>query len=356
MEKIVNNNINGYNEVRNIIGENAVDYQYKRDLFSFLSKLVHRVFKMGYVQELKGFYYHPFSKNNKHHFFNSINLGRGKWTVTFETLLPRLGKYPKIFYKIAINRLAHQDCIKVIALSQNAYKNQVDFLRLNYPKQATAIIVKMEVRLPPQRVIINDYSKKILPKDFVVFTIVGSDFFRKGGEEVVMAFDELIPRYKNLKLIIISSLQYGDYASKKNKKDYLKVLRIIEKNRENIKHYNSLKNSEVLDVFKNTHVGLLPTWADSFGYSILEAQACGCPVVTTDIRAIPEINNNEIGWVIEVPKGKNNDAELTTAAARSDFSALLERELKRIIIEILKDKDSIKIKGEKALQNITKNH
>lgn len=356
MEEIVNNNIKGYNEVRNILVDKAANYRYKGDLFSFLSKVAHRVFKKGYVQELKGFYYHPFSKNDNHHFFNSINLGEGKWNVTFETLLPRLGKSPKIFYKIAINRLAHKDCIKVIALSQNAYNNQVHFLRFAYPKQAPFIIEKMEVRLPPQKVIINDYAEKMLSKDSIVFTIVGSDFFRKGGKEVVMAFDKLIPKHKSLKLNIISSLQFGDYASKTTKEDYLAVLKIVEKYPENIKHYNALKNSEVLEVFKNTHVGLLPTWADSFGYSVLEAQACGCPVITTDVRALPEINNNEIGWLVAVRKDQNRNAVLSTKADRSDFSSILERELKSTIEKILLNKESIKIKGEKALQNILKNH
>ncbi|MFW2788163.1 glycosyltransferase, partial [Acinetobacter baumannii] len=52
------------------------------------------------------------------------------------------------------------------------------------------------------------------------------------------------------------------------------------------------------------HIGLLPTWADTFGYSVLEFQACGCPVISTDVRALSEINNNDIGWLINVDKNK----------------------------------------------------
>lgn len=53
---------------------------------------------------------------------------------------------------------------------------------------------------------------------------------------------------------------------------------------------------------KNSHVGLLQTWSDTYGYSVLEFQACACSVITTDLRALPEINNNEVGWLIELPK------------------------------------------------------
>ena len=56
-------------------------------------------------------------------------------------------------------------------------------------------------------------------------------------------------------------------------------------------YHKILFNSEVMNILKNTHVGLLPTYADTYGYSVLEAQSFGCPVITTNIRAMPEINN-----------------------------------------------------------------
>ena len=51
-------------------------------------------------------------------------------------------------------------------------------------------------------------------------------------------------------------------------------------------------------------VGLLPTWAESYGYSVLEMQACGLPVVTTNIRALPE--TNVCGWKVKLTSGKPN--------------------------------------------------
>jgi len=49
-------------------------------------------------------------------------------------------------------------------------------------------------------------------------------------------------------------------------------------------------------------LALLPTCAETHGDVVLEAQANGCPVITTDIRTLPEINPSEIGYLIEVPK------------------------------------------------------
>src|SRR5690606_873447 len=119
--------------------------------------------------------------------------------------------------------------------------------------------------------------------------------------ETLKVFEALLPAHSELFLNIVSSMNFGDYATHTNESHFELAQTIIDQFPNNIKHYKHLKNEEVLDLFKKTHVGLLPTWADSFGYSVLEAQACGCPVITTDIRALPEINNNDIGWLIKVP-------------------------------------------------------
>lgn len=355
MEKIINNNPNGYNELRNII-TNTKDYIYKRDFFSFGLKVAHKITGRGYHPFWKGLYYNPIDSLTPCHFFNTINLGANPWKVYFETLLPRLGNAPKFVYDYAVKKLASDNCIEIIAISKCAYDLQLKHLEQNYSQYLEAIKKKMIIKLPPQEALINDYEEKLLDKDQIVFTIVGADFFRKGGLETLRAFEMLIPVHSELFLNVVSAMNFGDYATHTDESHLELAQNIMNKFPNNIKHYQHLKNEEVLELFKKTHVGLLPTWADSFGYSVLEAQACGCPVITTDIRAMPEVNNNDVGWIIEVPKNKNNDAELSTILARSEFSAILERELKDIIEGIIKNKEIIKIKGEDALQNIIINH
>ena len=66
------------------------------------------------------------------------------------------------------------------------------------------------------------HPSQVIPKDItfhknksgrINFTIIGHDFFRKGGKEVLIVFDRL---YKeglvNWHLNIISKLEFGDYA------------------------------------------------------------------------------------------------------------------------------------------------
>ncbi|MFC3414176.1 glycosyltransferase family 4 protein [Algoriphagus hitonicola] len=352
MKVIITNNPNGYNEKRNIFSQYSANFVYKKDVFDLGLKISHRLTKKGYHPFWKGLYYNPKDQMTECVFFNTINLGKNSWRVYFETKLPRLGNVPKFFYDIAVKQLAKDNCKEIIAISQCAYELQLDYLKSTYPNYYDIIKEKMVVKLPPQPPLIENYNEKFLPKNKIVFTIVGTDFFRKGGREILKVFNELIPKYSQLQLNIISSMNYGDYATHTTKEDYNNAIKIIEKFPENIKHYIKLENSEVLDLFKNTHVGLLPTWADSFGYSVLEAQATGCPVITTDIRALPEINNNKIGWIIEVPKIKSMDADIISFEKRELFSCYVTEQLYQIVTEICKQPEILKDKSYKSLKTI----
>lgn len=98
----------------------------------------------------------------------------------------------------------------------------------------------------------------------------------------------------------------------------------------------NVSNERVLEILKDSHIGFLPTIQDTFGYSILEMQASGCPVVTTDIRALEEINNDTLGWIIPIRKNciskesfYHNEMELEIACQQ------IENELVKILEEII---------------------
>lgn len=347
MKTVYTNYPNGYNEVRNFIKPNSHKTKYlrKRDVFNFLVNLSFKVTGKGYHPLFKGLFFNPFiNKNKEFHFFNTILIGNNPFEVTFETTLPRLGKAPKWLYKLAINQLVKPNCKKIYALSKCAYNLQKEYLQNEWPKYYAKILAKMEVKLPYQEPIISDYSEKKLPPDQIIFTIVGADFFRKGGMEVLLAFDQLIPTHPQLQLNIVSTLNYGDYATNTTAADQKAALQIIQKYPKNIHHFPSLPNSKVIELYKNSHVGLLPTWADSFGYSVLEAQAAGCPCITTDIRALPEINNDDIGWVINLQNTVYSKAN----------SQQLSKSITLAIRDILNNFNQIGIKGNMCFNKFQK--
>ncbi|MCE3280312.1 MAG: glycosyl transferase group 1 [Bacteroidetes bacterium] len=354
--RIINNSPDTYAEVRNITFFQKERIKMVDDIFSTLNKLKHKLTGVGYTQFYKGFFFSSEDQKTPCHFFNSINLGRNPWIVTFETILPRIGNANRYWYNLGIKRLVKENCRCIIALSECAYNRQIAYVKEKYPQYEDVIRKKMIVMHPPQAILVENYQNKQVDKNAIIFTIVGSDFFRKGGREVLNVFNELIPLFPQLKLIIISSLIYGDYASQTSEQDFLKAMQIIKRFPENITHYKSLPNNEVLEILKKSHVGLLPSWGDTYGYSVLEAQAAGCPVITTNLRAFPEINNNNTGWVLEVPLNNGMDADIDTTEKRINFQKIIEKELKKSIVEIIHFPGMIRDKGILCIERIKKEH
>lgn len=53
-------------------------------------------------------------------------------------------------------------------------------------------------------------------------------------------------------------------------------------------------NDVVLRECRKTDIRLLPSFAETLGYSALGLQSAGCPMITINIREFPEINRH--GW------------------------------------------------------------
>lgn len=289
------------------------------------------------------------------HLLNGIHLGRQAWVSTFETYLPRWGAYGYGHIQGGLRRLAGDSCRQLIALSDAAVNIQTQYLEA-YPDVRAAILDKITVIAPPQTPQITAYSAKELATDRIDFTLVGADFFRKGGLEILRATDRLLAQGLPLRLNIVSRLQYGDYASQTGPTDLQEAQRLIAKWPGGIVHHDRLPNAEVLALFRRTHVGLLPTWGDTYGFSVLEAQSAGCPVITTNLRALPEINTDERGWLIPVPLDSWRNARLDTDAQRLAFSQQLTDQLTELMRRIVGDPEGIKSRGQAALAYIRAQH
>ena len=90
-------------------------------------------------------------------------------------------------------------------------------------------------------------------------------------------------------------------------------------------------------LLRSGDVALLPTFHDSYGYAVLEGQALGCPVITADVAALPEINDNERGWMIEVPQTEFGEGLWRTKEARVRLSAAIEEQLAAHLEAIVRD-------------------
>ena len=354
MQKLIGIHNQGYPVRRNI------SFYSNNHIFSKNINLLTPIVKLLYFLKIRGGFYYFFkntfidifpNKSIGYHFFNSIYIGKKPWIVTYESTLPRW--FNKNIYLKYLHHIFEKDnCRQIIAISENA-KNIFLADLVSNQCSIEKIENKLSVIHPPQKLIF-DGKNKIEQKSINSFVIVGNHFYRKGGFECLKAFETLFDQgIINWSFTVISTLEKDPYS---NDTIISETRQLFVKMKSNITHLTNVKNEEVLQILLKSEIAVLPTYSDTYGYFVLEAQACGCPVITTNVRALPEINNNNIGWLIEVPK--DGYGNLNIEIGREHLSELLTNKLSDILMEIIlgNEKDNINKKRNNCLRNIQINH
>ena len=300
------------------------------------------------------------------HTFNRVCLhDRNRWVATFEKTFPEyFSGETEINYRLMRRQLPlllSDKCIAILPMSKWAYNYELWLLsQFANKEEISQIKRKMTVLYPPQDLLITreELTQKFANIQKVKFLYVGSQMKRKGGAEVLKVFQELYPKYSNFSLVFIGNLD-GNYNNfYLDEKERIEIQNIIQ-HANWLEYYEKLSNEEVLRLAKQAHVGLLPTMGDTFGFSVLEMQACGCPVVTTDRQALSEINNDRCGWLIRtkdvcLPHG--DDFAHYTRDEVNDLSSLIREGLVRTISIIMDNPELLREKAKSAQKRIENIH
>ncbi|HWW89115.1 MAG TPA: glycosyltransferase family 4 protein [Vicinamibacterales bacterium] len=131
--------------------------------------------------------------------------------------------------------------------------------------------------------------------------LFSGDFFRKGGVNVVDAFERASRKYPNLRLILCCD-DTSDFNSPNTalRDEYLRKVHSLDR----IEFLGRVPRKRMIEeLLPRTDIYLLPTYAETFGMSILEAMAFGIPVVATNHFAIPEmVAHGECGFLIDIAR------------------------------------------------------
>ncbi len=142
-----------------------------------------------------------------------------------------------------------------------------------FGKQFEEIEDKFEVVYPAMHIENEKIERKY--RDTVNFLYINRVFWGKGGYEVLKAFDDISEEYD-------TSLTFRSNTPSEIRKKF--------KNNMKIKFIEApVPRKEVLELYKNADVFVLPTLFDTFGFVYLEAMAYGLPIIASNIFAVPEI-------------------------------------------------------------------
>ena len=300
------------------------------------------------------------------HTFNRVCLhDRNQWIATFEKTFPEyFSEENRIHYETMKRQLPlilSDNCIAILPMSKWAYNYELWMLsQFADPEEIRRVTEKMRVLFPPQELLIGPEEIKVKFKNVqkIRFLYVGSQVKRKGGAEVLKVFDTLHRTYPDFSLVFIGNLD-GSYNGFYLDEEEKKTIRNIIQHAEWLEYHEKVSNNEVLQFARQSHVGLLPSMGDTFGFSVLEMQACGCPVITTDRQALPEINNEHCGWLLDTSRAKlmhGDDFAHYSRCEVDTLSDIIQRQLSQRVLQLIQSKELLYEKALYATERVKTYH
>ncbi len=199
------------------------------------------------------------------------------------TLIRHLWKYMVSMY---IKKADH-----IIAISKSTKKDLIKHLKINQ-KKITVIyegydqeLFRIKNKTQCYKQILNFFKEKEINISDInrkkIILNVNTIQPRKNISRLIKAFDNIAKDNKNAALIISGKTGW------KTKKIFETYNKSPYKGK--IYFLDYTPNEIVANLYNISEVFVYPSLYEGFGLPILEAQACGCPVITSNISSMPEV-------------------------------------------------------------------
>ncbi len=163
---------------------------------------------------------------------------------------------------------------RIICVSQSTKKDVVDLLKIDESKLRVIPNAPSPIFSKSSLEKINSIKSKYnIEGDYIL--AVGSVSPRKNIDRLIKSF-ETVSKDFNLKLVIVGKYMWGKEIQ----------------NSSNVIILNKVENEDLSVLYSGARVFVYPSLYEGFGIPILEAMACGTPVVTSNVSAMPEVAGN----------------------------------------------------------------
>jgi glycosyltransferase involved in cell wall biosynthesis len=104
---------------------------------------------------------------------------------------------------------------------------------------------------------------------------------------ILKAF-QLINKLKKVETSLVLVMQILDQGYFNEINTYIKKNNLMEK----VTIITNVDSKYLLNLYKNAKIYIFSSYSEVFGYTTIEAMACGCPVLVSKKSCLPEINSN----------------------------------------------------------------
>jgi len=186
--------------------------------------------------------------------------------------------------KLCFQKRALQNAAAVITDSKSSKKDIVKYLDVPEKKiHVVYLAPNKEFRQLPAR-------DRQLPKNFLLY--VGDVNWNKNIIGLIKAFSQL--KIKDLYLVLVGSSFQNQSLSETQD-----IVRLIEELNlgKRVKILGRVAKKDLVAIYNLAKVYVQPSFYEGFGLPVLEAMACGTPVVTANTSSLLEISGNAAVFV-----------------------------------------------------------
>lgn len=220
-----------------------------------------------------------------------------KFVLTIYDLIPLI--YPKHYppgIKGSIRFLINKYLIKknidaIITISETSKKDICRFLRVN-PKKV--FVTYLAPRSVFQKLEIKNFKLKIakrydLPNSFALY--VGDINYNKNIPNLINAC-----KIANISLVIVGK-QAKEWKDGNLNLDFPELSHLKDVKTENIITPGFVEDDDLVKIYNLASVFIQPSLYEGFGLPVIEAFACGIPIVATKTQCLIEILGNDFNYV-----------------------------------------------------------
>ncbi|HXP34742.1 MAG TPA: glycosyltransferase family 1 protein [Chthoniobacterales bacterium] len=184
------------------------------------------------------------------------------------------------FWSTAI-RSAIRRADRILAVSQHSAD---DTLRVD-PSCGPRLRVTLNGRSPSFRPMAKadaeHLSASIVSLGRRFFFVVGGGYPNKNHVTAVSAFAKAFPRSQDICLLVIQ-------RRRTRPKELRQLLRRLAFD-SRIQVRRDVRNDELVALYNRAEALVFPSLYEGFGLPVLEAMACGCPVICSNVTSLPEV-------------------------------------------------------------------
>ena len=162
---------------------------------------------------------------------------------------------------------------KIITVSHNSKKDIVNDFKVA-DKNISVINNGLDTNI--FRLIEKDNFRN----NYQLITTASADVPLKGLDYTLYALSSLKKTYPEISLNIIGKLKKNGHTE-----------RLIEKLdiKNNIRFHSGISKEEIVHLYSKSSIAIVSSLYEGFGYPVIEAMACGVPLIATKTASIPEL-------------------------------------------------------------------